>query len=97
MDIQHAVIRNHRKQTYKKNQRAYYDCTEGYRGNPTRTCGENGWIGDSECTGKKVQENKFVVHTICCLFTSKNTKQSLKFTLLGKALPNIVTSHNSEA
>ncbi|XP_036971172.1 complement factor H-like isoform X4 [Acanthopagrus latus] len=48
-DIPHANIVN-RKWRYTNNQRADYECEEGYKGRPTRTCGENGWTGDSQCT-----------------------------------------------
>ena len=53
-DIPHANIVN-RKWRYTNNQRADYECEEGYKGRPTRTCGENGWTGDSQCTGEEVQ------------------------------------------
>ncbi|KAM8746289.1 complement factor H-like isoform 2-T2 [Acanthopagrus schlegelii] len=49
-DIPHANIVNP-KLKYTNNQRADYECEEGYKGRPTRTCGEYGWTGDSQCTG----------------------------------------------
>lgn len=77
LDIQNAVNHKLYKLKYKKDERATYGCNEGYKGNPSRMCGENGWIGNSECTGKKVQKNKIIAGMICWLyfvFTCKNLK-----------------------
>ena len=52
-DIPHANIVNP-KLRYTNNQRADYECEEGYKGRPTRTCGEYGWTGDSQCTGEEM-------------------------------------------
>ncbi|XP_073332113.1 complement factor H-like isoform X2 [Pagrus major] len=51
-DIPNANIVNP-KWRYRNNEQANYECKEGYEGRPTRICGENGWTGDSQCTGEK--------------------------------------------
>ncbi|XP_073331839.1 complement factor H-like [Pagrus major] len=48
-DIPNANIVNP-KWRYRNNERANYECKEGYEGRPTRICGANGWTGDSQCT-----------------------------------------------
>ncbi|XP_051233423.1 complement factor H like 4 [Dicentrarchus labrax] len=48
--IDNADFVDKRKREYKYNERINYACTEGFKGNPSRICTENGWIGDSECT-----------------------------------------------
>ncbi|XP_051231674.1 complement factor H isoform X1 [Dicentrarchus labrax] len=48
--IDNADFVDKRKREYKNNERINYACTEGFKGNPSRICTENGWIGDSECT-----------------------------------------------
>ena len=65
MNVENAVI-DGGKLVYKYNQEARYSCKEGYRGRPTRTCKENGWDGNSQCEGKKVQKNKFTVDMFFC-------------------------------
>ncbi len=69
-DIENADILNANKQIYKHRDIARYVCKKGYEGNPVRTCEQSGWIGDSQCEGKEVQNNKFSVGTFAyfCLF-----------------------------
>nr|XP_046247894.1 complement factor H-like [Scatophagus argus] len=50
LEIPNADISYSNKMKYKNNERVNYVCNEGYTGNPTRTCGENGWVGNSQCT-----------------------------------------------
>lgn len=65
--IENVVIENV-GQRYKLDGQATYICKDGYEGNPTRICRENGWTGGSECKGKEVQTNKFIVGMSCCVY-----------------------------
>ncbi|XP_028442492.1 complement factor H isoform X2 [Perca flavescens] len=49
-DILEADIIREYKQTYRYNEPVRYRCKEGYRGQFTLTCRENGWIGNPTCT-----------------------------------------------
>nr|XP_046247870.1 complement factor H-related protein 4-like [Scatophagus argus] len=51
LEIPNADISYPNKMKYKTNEQVNYVCNEGYKGNPTRICGENGWVGNSQCTG----------------------------------------------
>ncbi|XP_038571061.1 complement factor H-like isoform X2 [Micropterus salmoides] len=52
LEIANAIL-NDDRQIYKNYEKVNYVCEKGYRGSPTRTCGENGWRGDSQCTDEK--------------------------------------------
>ncbi|XP_038571063.1 complement factor H-like isoform X4 [Micropterus salmoides] len=52
LEIANAIL-NDDRQIYKNYEKVNYVCEKGYRGSPTRTCGENGWTGDSQCTALK--------------------------------------------
>ncbi|XP_039668134.1 complement factor H-like isoform X3 [Perca fluviatilis] len=49
-DIQEAEVISEYKQTYRYNEQVRYVCREGYQGQFTLTCRENGWIGNQKCT-----------------------------------------------
>nr|XP_046247895.1 complement factor H-like [Scatophagus argus] len=53
LEIPNADISYPNKMKYKTNEQVNYVCNEGYKGNPTRICGENGWVGNSQCTATK--------------------------------------------
>ncbi|XP_039668140.1 complement factor H-like isoform X9 [Perca fluviatilis] len=49
-DIQEADVIGEYKQRYRYNEQVGYVCREGYQGQFTLTCRENGWIGNPRCT-----------------------------------------------
>lgn len=69
LNISNANIVNP-KRRYTKNQRADYECKEGYIGRPIRICEENGWTGDSQCTGEGYRTTLHCWHVLLFLFIS---------------------------
>uniref|UniRef100_H3D463 Sushi domain-containing protein n=1 Tax=Tetraodon nigroviridis TaxID=99883 RepID=H3D463_TETNG len=48
--LRNAIHPDVYKQSYRNDDWVTYRCREGFTGTPTRTCGQNGWTGDSQCT-----------------------------------------------
>uniref|UniRef100_H3D461 Sushi domain-containing protein n=1 Tax=Tetraodon nigroviridis TaxID=99883 RepID=H3D461_TETNG len=50
LEVENAIHPDVYKQSYRNDDWVTYRCMEGFTGRPTRTCGQNGWTGDSQCT-----------------------------------------------
>lgn len=65
LDIKNAINPYLYKLTYRDSETVTYQCMEGFTGRPTRTCRENGWRGDSQCTGNYLLWWLLLVN-VCC-------------------------------
>lgn len=65
LDIDNAIHPDRYTVSYRYSEKVTYQCREGFTGRPTRTCSENGWTGDSQCTSNYLLSWLLLVNLYC--------------------------------